>query len=309
MVEVQVLGGGRVELGRVMRVEAWEKEDACYRVQAPLGVPPQRRVVPRAHCIRLFLLNHPDQLVTGSTAGVCLLQMLSQHPKSTKMKKRKTRLEDDDYIEADLKWFKDKQSAQSDVHGAQAQWPAKAAPAELLSTGGPSTTALPDESPTRARSPSHSPSILLQQVLQAKTRLPTLTASEAHASPSTSAHKRAFAKQKGRGKGPPGFKEPPIPVGQSQGTGESVRGDVLVDVSSGMEVASLHAEQTLSSILTTDLPSSVSPFAHNLIRVLSLRRGHSSSQPTRVPLTLAVELTAAEVAQVERWKARDTTSE
>ncbi len=43
VVEVQVVGGGRVELGRVMRVEAWEKEDACYRVQAPPRLPPQRR--------------------------------------------------------------------------------------------------------------------------------------------------------------------------------------------------------------------------------------------------------------------------
>ncbi|TFK93984.1 hypothetical protein K466DRAFT_35890 [Polyporus arcularius HHB13444] len=139
VVEVQVVGGGRVELGRVMRVEAWEKEDACYRVQAPPRATTYclslSGIQPRIVCdIRLFLLNHPDQLVTGSTVAVRLLKMSSQPPKSTKMKDGKTVLEDDDYIQADLKWFKDKQSVQSEflplVHRAQAQWPAKAAPAE-----------------------------------------------------------------------------------------------------------------------------------------------------------------------------------
>ncbi|RDX57503.1 hypothetical protein OH76DRAFT_1476882 [Lentinus brumalis] len=76
-----------------------------------------------------------------------------------------------------------------------------------------------------------------------------------------------------------------------------------------MEVASPPAHQTLSAISTAELPSSVSPFAHNLIRVLSLTRGHCAYQPTRGLLTLAFELTAAEVAQVERWKARDTTAD
>ncbi|KAI0719376.1 hypothetical protein C8T65DRAFT_53968 [Cerioporus squamosus] len=55
-----------------------------------------------------------------------------------------------------------------------------------------------------------------------------------------------------------------------------------------------------------DMTLLVSPFAHKCIRLLGLTRGHSSYTPAQRPVELAFELTAEEVAQITRWRNRDT---
>ncbi|KAI0711936.1 hypothetical protein C8T65DRAFT_739392 [Cerioporus squamosus] len=240
---------------------------------------------------------------------------MSSQPMSTKMKKRKTVLDDDDYIEADLKWFKDKQLDQSVplVHGhspGQAE-PTPVEPPDPCVGGSSAASALEDELLAQERPRSRSPSIPLHQVVQAKPRPSMLSAAKADA-PLAHAPRKAFVKQKRRGKGPPGFKKPPISVGQSPHNGESMRSHDRESGSSKKEGVSQHAHPASTSTSTAQFPGqnpSASPFAHNCNRVLSLARGRPSHAHAQQLLTLAFELTAEEVAQIERWRSRYTTIE
>ncbi|KAI0663864.1 hypothetical protein C8Q70DRAFT_1050487 [Cubamyces menziesii] len=54
-----------------------------------------------------------------------------------------------------------------------------------------------------------------------------------------------------------------------------------------------------------EIDSTVSPFLSTGVRVLSIARGASAPTPSRHPVVFEFELTAAELAQIARWKERD----
>ncbi|RPD75229.1 hypothetical protein L226DRAFT_58226 [Lentinus tigrinus ALCF2SS1-7] len=98
--------------------------------------------------------------------------MSSQPPKSANVKKKKKNPFDDDYIQADLNWFKDKQAVHSEPPiSAETQGDSngEAITTQSPSTGETSTLAgQRNEVSMRQRSRSRSPSIPLLQVMQAK---------------------------------------------------------------------------------------------------------------------------------------------
>ncbi|TFK93654.1 hypothetical protein K466DRAFT_80661 [Polyporus arcularius HHB13444] len=140
-------------------------------------------------------LSSPQFPASAPTAAApASAAMQSQPSKPAKPKKRKYDLEDDDYIQADLNWFKDKQivqpmpvplaAEQSPTHGTvpmaplpdsdSTPAPVVSAPAQPVSIASPCTTSVTDGQPAQKRPRSRSPSVPSQHAVDVKSRSPTV---------------------------------------------------------------------------------------------------------------------------------------
>ncbi|RPD60163.1 hypothetical protein L226DRAFT_535092 [Lentinus tigrinus ALCF2SS1-7] len=139
--------------------------------------------------------SSPSGPVSAPTAALVNATMSSQPPKPTKAKKRKLVVDDDDYIQADLNWYKDNQSIKPgpppevpdqpqsvEVTPGPMVPPPEAEPTALAlaqpSPVTPPDTPLTDRPPSQKRPRSRSPSVSLEQIVHVQSRASSSTPRE-----------------------------------------------------------------------------------------------------------------------------------